>query len=304
MDYQQLLENIYQEILPYAKEGKQADYIPELAKVNPDQFGMCINTIYGETASIEQADTRFSIQSISKVFALAMCLSIKGDDLWKRVGREPSGTAFNSLIQLEVEHGIPRNPFINAGAIVMADILLSCLDDPERDFLGFIRAVAGNDTIDYNRDVANSERENGYLNAAIANLLKYHGTIENDIESVLNFYFLMCSIEMSCRELSLAFLAFANHRRKFDYAGISLTASQVKRINAIMQTCGFYDEAGEFAYFVGLPGKSGVGGGIVAIHPLQYSVAVWSPRLNSKGNSVMGMKALELLTTETKESIF
>ena len=304
MDYQKLLENIYQAIQPYAKEGKQADYIPELAKVNPDQFGMFIHSIYGETASIEQADTRFSIQSISKVFTLAMCLSIKGDDLWKRVGREPSGTAFNSLIQLEVEHGIPRNPFINAGAIVMADILLSHLEDPERDFLGFVRAVAGNDTIDYNRAVANSERENGYLNAAIANLLKYHGTIENDIESVLNFYFLMCSIEMSCRELSLAFLAFANHRRKFDYAGITLTASQVKRINAIMQTCGFYDEAGEFAYFVGLPGKSGVGGGIVAIHPLQYSVAVWSPRLNSKGNSVMGMKALELLTTETKESIF
>ncbi|MBR2050416.1 MAG: glutaminase [Rikenellaceae bacterium] len=304
MDYQKLLENIYQEILPYAKEGKQADYIPELAKVNPDQFGMFIHSIYGETASIEQADTRFSIQSISKVFALAMCLSIKGDDLWKRVGREPSGTAFNSLIQLEVEHGIPRNPFINAGALVMADILFSHLDDPANDFLNFVRAVANNPTIEYNRDVANSERENGYLNAAIANLLKYHGTIENDIESVLNFYFLMCSIEMSCRELSLAFLAFANHRRKFDYAGISLTASQVKRINAIMQTCGFYDEAGEFAYFVGLPGKSGVGGGIVAIHPLQYSVAVWSPRLNSKGNSVMGMKALELLTTETKESIF
>lgn len=304
MDYQKLLENIYQEILPYAKEGKQADYIPELAKVNPDQFGMFIHSIYGETASIEQADTRFSIQSISKVFALAMCLSIKGDDLWKRVGREPSGTAFNSLVQLEVEHGIPRNPFINAGALVMADILFSHLDDPANDFLNFVRAVANNPTIEYNRDVANSERENGYLNAAIANLLKYHGTIENDIESVLNFYFLMCSIEMSCRELSLAFLAFANHRRKFDYAGISLTASQVKRINAIMQTCGFYDEAGEFAYFVGLPGKSGVGGGIVAIHPLQYSVAVWSPRLNSKGNSVMGMKALELLTTETKESIF
>lgn len=304
MDYQKLLENIYQEIQPYAKEGKQANYIPELAKVNPDQFGMFIHSIYGETALIEQADTRFSIQSISKVFALAMCLSIKGDDLWKRVGREPSGTAFNSLIQLEVEHGIPRNPFINAGALVMADILFSHLDDPANDFLNFVRAVANNPTIEYNRDVANSERENGYLNAAIANLLKYHGTIENDIESVLNFYFLMCSIEMSCRELSLAFLAFANHRRKFDYAGISLTASQVKRINAIMQTCGFYDEAGEFAYFVGLPGKSGVGGGIVAIHPLQYSVAVWSPRLNSKGNSVMGMKALELLTTETKESIF
>ena len=304
MDYLQILENIHKAILPYAKEGKQADYIPELAKVNPDQFGMSIHTIYGETASIEQADTRFSIQSISKVFTLAMCLSIKGDDLWKRVGKEPSGTAFNSLVQLEVEKGVPRNPFINAGALVMADILLTHFDNPEAEFLCFVRAVAGNDTIDYNKDVAISERENGYLNAAIVNLLKYHGTIENDIEEVLHFYFMMCSIEMSCRELSLAFLAFANHRRKFDYAGITLTASQVKRINAIMQTCGFYDEAGEFAYLVGLPGKSGVGGGIVAIYPLQYSVAVWSPRLNSKGNSVMGIKALELLTTETKESIF
>lgn len=304
MDYQQVIENIYQEILPYAKEGKQATYIPELAKVNPDQFGMCINTIYGESASIESADTRFSIQSISKVFSLAMCLSIKGDELWKRVGKEPSGTKFNSLVQLELEQGIPRNPFLNSGAIVMADILLSNLANPEEDFLNFVRAVSGNNTIDYNREVAASERENGYLNAAIVNLLKYNKNIDNDIERVLQFYFLMCSVEMSCRELSLAFLAFANHRRKFDYAGITLTASQVKRMNAIMQTCGFYDEAGEFAYLVGLPGKSGVGGGIVAIYPLQYSVAVWSPRLNAKGNSVMGLKALELLTSETKESIF
>ena len=304
MDYQKILENIYQSILPYAKEGKPADYIPELAKVDPDQFGMCLHTIYGEIYSIEQADTRFSIQSISKVFALAMCLSLKGDELWKRVGKEPSGTAFNSLVQLEVERGIPRNPFINAGAIVMTDILLTHLENPEEEFLAFIRTVAGDDTIAYNEGMAISEREKGYLNAAIANLLKYHGTIESDIERVLHFYFLMCSVEMSCRELSRAFLAFANHRRKFNYAGVSLTASQVKRMNAIMQTCGFYDEAGEFSYLVGLPGKSGVGGGIVAIYPLQYSVAVWSPRLNSKGNSVMGIKALELFTTETQESIF
>ena len=304
MDYQKILENIYQAIQPYAKEGKQADYIPELAKVNPDQFGMCLHTIYGEIYSIEQADTRFSIQSISKVFSLAMCLSLLGNKLWERVGKEPSGTAFNSLIQLEVEKGIPRNPFINAGAIVMSAILLSHLECPEEQFLDFVRTLAGDNTIDYNRDVATSERETGYLNAAIANLLKYHGTIENDIEQVLRFYFLMCSVEMSCRELSRAFLAFANHRRKFNYAGVTLTASKVKRMNAIMQICGFYDEAGEFSYLVGLPGKSGVGGGIVAIYPLQYSVAVWSPRLNSKGNSVMGIKALELFTTETEESIF
>ena len=304
MDYQKILENIYQAIQPYAKEGKQADYIPELAKVNPDQFGMCLHTIYGEIYSIEQADTRFSIQSISKVFSLAMCLSLLGNKLWERVGKEPSGTAFNSLIQLEVEKGIPRNPFINAGAIVMSDILLSHLERPEEQFLDFVRTLAGDNTIDYNRDVATSERETGYLNAAIANLLKYHGTIKNDIEQVLRFYFLMCSVEMSCRELSRAFLAFANHRRKFNYAGVTLTASKVKRMNAIMQICGFYDEAGEFSYLVGLPGKSGVGGGIVAIYPLQYSVAVWSPRLNSKVNSVMGIKALELFTTETEESIF
>ncbi len=304
MDYQQILENIYQSIQPYAQEGKQADYIPALAKVNPDQFGMCIHTIYGEINSIEQADTRFSLQSISKVFALAMCLSLKGDELWKKVGMEPSGTAFNSLVLLEVEKGIPRNPFINAGAIVLSDILLSHLENPEEEFLAFVRALAGDDTIQYNEEVAVSEREKGYLNAAIANLLKYHGTIEGDIERVLHFYFLMCSVEMSCRELSRAFLSFANHRRKFRHAGVVLTASQVKRINAIMQTCGFYDEAGEFSYLVGLPGKSGVGGGIVAICPLKYSVAVWSPRLNAKGNSVMGIKALELFTTETEESIF
>ena len=304
MDYQQILENIYQSIQPYAQEGKQADYIPALAKVNPDQFGMCIHTIYGEINSIEQADTRFSLQSISKVFALAMCLSLKGDELWKKVGMEPSGTAFNSLVLLEVEKGIPRNPFINAGAIVLSDILLSHLENPEEEFLAFVRALAGDDTIQYNEDVAVSEREKGYLNAAIANLLKYHGTIEGDIERVLHFYFLMCSVEMSCRELSRAFLSFANHRRKFRHAGVALTASQVKRINAIMQTCGFYDEAGEFSCLVGLPGKSGVGGGIVAICPLKYSVAVWSPRLNAKGNSVMGIKALELFTTETEESIF
>lgn len=304
MDYQQILENIYREIQPYASIGKQANYIPALAKINPDQFGMCINTIQGETFMHGQATTRFSIQSISKVFSLAMCLSIEGDNLWKRVGKEPSGTAFNSLVQLEVEKGIPRNPFINAGAIVLTDILLNHLEHPEEEYLRFIRAITGNDSINYNEEVAISERENGYLNAAIANLLKYHHNIDNDIERVLHFYFLQCSIEMSCYDLSKAFLSFANHRQPFAFEDVTLTSSQVKRINAIMQTCGFYDEAGEFSYLVGLPGKSGVGGGIAAIYPLRYSVAVWSPRLNQKGNSVMGIKALELLTTQTQESIF
>ena len=303
MDYQLILDNIYDQILPFANEGKQADYIPALAKVNPDHFGMCLNTVNGESYSIQDSGIRFSIQSISKVFALALALSIKGEDIWKQVGKEPSGTAFNSLFQLELEKGIPRNPFINSGAMVVTDILMNELKDPENDFIDFVRALCGNDTIDYNMEVALSERQNGYMNAAIANLLKYHGRLTNDIEEVLMFYFKMCSIEMSCEELATALLAFTGYK-PFNYKGFHLTSSQVKRLNAVMQTCGFYDEAGEFSYLVGLPGKSGVGGGIVAVHPLKYSVAVWSPRLNTKGNSIMGMKALELLTTHTAESIF
>lgn len=303
MKYQEILINIYNEIQPFAKEGKQADYIPALAKVNPDQFGMCLSTVSGETYSIQDAETRFSIQSISKVFSIALALSIKGEDVWNHVGKEPSGTAFNSLFQLELEKGIPRNPFINSGAIVVADILMNELKDPEKDFIEFVRTLCEDSTVDYNLAIALSEREHGYLNAAIANLLKYHGCISNDIEDVLMFYFKMCSIEMSCKELAKAFLTFTGYK-EFNYNGFALTTSQVKRLNAVMQTCGFYDEAGEFSYLVGLPGKSGVGGGIIAIHPHKYSVAVWSPRLNQKGNSIMGMKALELLTTYTAESIF
>lgn len=304
MKYPELLESIRREVAPLAGQGKQADYIPALAKVDPDHFGICIHTVHGEIYTEGDAAIPFSLQSISKVFSLAMALSLAGDSLWERVGKEPSGTAFNSLIQLEMEKGLPRNPFINSGAIVVADLLYSRLKNPKEDFIAFVRAICGNPAVDYNETVASSEREKGYLNAAIANLLKYYGNLDGDIEEVLHFYFLMCSVEMSCKDLATAFLAFADHRRRFSFSGIELTASQVKRINAIMQTCGFYDEAGEFSFLVGLPGKSGVGGGIAAVYPMRYSVAVWSPRLNSKGNSIMGMKTLELLTTKTRESIF
>ena len=303
IDYQQILEGIYQDIKVYSTEGKQADYIPALARVNPEQFGMCLRLTNGREFTVEDADTRFSIQSISKVFALAMAMSLKGESIWERVGKEPSGTAFNSLVQLEFEKGFPRNPFINAGAIVIADVLMSELTDAGTTFLDFVRDISGNKTITYDREVARSEREYGFLNAAIANLLKSHGRIVNDLEEVLAFYFRMCSVTMSCRDLARAFLAFTNVE-PFNYCGFPLTSSQIKRLNAVMQTCGFYDEAGEFSYLVGLPGKSGLGGGIAAVCPGRYAVAVWSPRLNPKGNSVMGMKALELLTTRTEESIF
>ncbi len=303
MNYKVVLDKISSAVKPLAGKGKTADYIPALANVNPDKFGMCIVSIDGESFMTGDVEERFSLQSISKVFALAICFSLKGEDLWQRVGKEPSGTAFNSLVQLEVEHGLPRNPFINAGALVLADIMLTSLDNPEESFLSFVRELCGNMTVGYNDEVARSEKEVAYLNAAIVNLLKYHKKIECDVDRVLNFYLKMCSVEMNCKELARAFLAFANHKQ-FNYSGVTLTSSQVKRMNAVMQTCGFYDETGEFSYLVGLPGKSGVGGGIAAVYPMRYSVAVWGPRLNSKGNSIMGMKALELLTTETMESIF
>lgn len=304
MNYTQILTDIYQEIQPLASIGQPASYIPELTKVNPDRYGICLHTIHGEEYALGDSDERFSIQSISKVLSLAMSFGLIGEKLWKRIGVEPSGSAFNSIVQLEIEKGIPRNPLINSGALVMTDVLLSHLEHPEEEYLAFVRELCGHKDIDYNETMAASEREQGYLNAAIANMLKYHGNIENDIERVLQFYFRQCSVMMNCRELAKAFLPFADHTHPFAFGNTVLTSSQVKRINAIMQTCGFYDEAGEFSYLVGLPGKSGVGGGIAAIYPRKYAVAVWSPRLNAKGNSVMGMKALELLTTKTEESIF
>lgn len=304
MNYQDVLNEIYKEVKESNLKGKVASYIPELAVVDSNKFGIHLLTVDGEEFSVGDSDEKFSIQSISKVLSLAHSMSILGENVWKRVDVEPSGSPFNSIVQLEYEKGIPRNPFINAGALVIADILISNFSNPEKEFLSFVKNISENETINFNEKVAVSEKQNGFLNASLINMLKYFGNIENDIERVLSFYFQQCSIEMSCRDLAKTFLAFAAHAEDFHYGRVNLTGSQVKRINAIMQTCGFYDEAGEFAFRVGLPGKSGVGGGIVAIYPQKYSVAVWNPKLNEKGNSVMGMKALELLTTKTGSSIF
>ena len=227
-----------------------------------------------------------------------------GGDLWNRVGVEPSGSPFNSLVQLEYEKGIPRNPFINAGAIVICDILVTCLDDPKKDLLAFIRKISGIDSINYSSKVAESEKKCGYRNYALVNLMKDFGNIHNDVDIVLDLYFYLCSIEMTCKELTNAFMFLASGGMNpiINERVISLT--RTKRINSVMLTCGFYDEAGEFAFRVGLPGKSGVGGGIVAIHPGKFCIAVWSPKLNAKGNSYKGMKVLEALTTKTQCSIF
>lgn len=304
MEYQKVLEEIQSEVSPLLSKGKVADYIPELAKVSQDKFGMYLLTLDQESFHVGDYEEKFSIQSISKVFMLALAVSKCKEKVYKRVHIEPSGDPFNSLVQLEYEEGIPRNPFINSGALVITDMLISNFDKPKEDFLDYIRKLVGQEDIFYNEEVAESEKKHGFKNAAMVNLIKSFGNIHNDIEQVLDLYFDFCSIEMTCRELAKAFRVFANHGKGVIDSHQYLTESQYKRIAAIMLTCGFYDEAGEFAFRVGLPGKSGVGGGIAAILPNKYSVVVWSPGLNKKGNSLAGMKALELFTTKTRTSIF
>ena len=304
IDYQAILEEIVAETQIYKDRGKVADYIPDLAKVDPDQFGIFLQLLDGESYYTGDAFTRFSIQSISKVFSLTLAFSLLGEKVWERVGVEPSGTAFNSLLQVEYEKGIPRNPFINAGALVIADMLVSQLNDPKKELLHFIRLLAGGEKVNYNKAVALSEKRNGFRNMAMANLLKSFGNIQNPVDKVLDLYFNMCSIEMSCEELAKTFLLFVNHGTLPGSETEILTKSQTKRLNALMQTCGFYDESGEYTFTVGLPGKSGGGGGIIALYPAKVTISVWSPRLNEKGKSVQGIKALELFTTKTGLSVF
>jgi len=307
LDYQSILEEIKLEIEPFLNDGKVADYIPALAKVDPNQFAMTITLFDGTRHSVGCSSKRFSIQSISKVFTFTKSLSLYGKKIYNKVGKEPSGNPFNSLVQLEYENGIPRNPFINAGAIAITDSLYSHYKNEEDTFeniLQFIKDSSNNYELDYNDEVWKSEYECGYRNVSLANLMKSFGNFENDIESVIKTYFKQCSIEMNTAELSRAMLFLANHgvdpitQKRF------VTQSQSKRINAIMLTCGHYDASGEFAFHVGLPGKSGVGGGIVAVVPEVMSICVFSPRLNSWGNSLVGTKALELFTTKTAHSIF
>lgn len=304
MNYTTIISEILNSICSIKNTGVLPTYIPELSSINPNKFGIHLSTINSEHYSFGDSEENFSIQSISKVFSLCLAYKLLDSDLWKRVGVEPSGNSFNSLVQLEYEKGIPRNPFINAGAIVICDVLISELNDPRKELLNFIRLLAKNESISYSETIFESEKSNSFRNTALINLMKDFGNIKNNINDVLNLYFMICSIEMTCKELSDACLFLANYGTCPISKTEFLTKSKSKRINSIMQLCGFYDEAGEFSFKVGLPGKSGVGGGIVAVFPGNYSIAVWSPKLNKKGNSYLGMKFLEQFTTETKSSIF
>ncbi|WP_439183119.1 glutaminase [Carboxylicivirga taeanensis] len=303
-DWQRVIEEIAEEVKPLLATGAVADYIPELRNVDKDNFGMFVSLLDGREYYCGQAQTKFSVQSISKVFTLTKAFSMLKDGLWERVGKEPSGNPFNSLIQLEHENGKPRNPFINAGAIVVADCVVSHTQDSLNDMIDYIRGLAANKAIHIDHAMFRSEKAFGHRNAALAHFMKSYGNIESDVDEVLDFYFGHCSLSMSCEDVSRAFLFLANHGVHPLTNKRYLTASQAKRLNALLLTCGTYDAAGDFAFRVGMPGKSGVGGGIAAIIPGLLSVCVWSPGLDKYGNSLAGVKALELFTTKTGISIF
>jgi glutaminase len=302
----QVVKDIADEMRQRSERGEVASYIPELACIDANAFGLVVIDAAGNVVAAGDADTPFSIQSISKVFTLTLALGKAGDRLWHRVGREPSGSPFNSIVQLERERGIPRNPFINAGAIAVTDLILSGHQPREvlGEILRFMQFLADDPTIQIDEAVAASEQRTGFRNIALANYMKSFGVLDNPVDFTLGVYFHHCAIAMSCRQLAMAgrFLA---HLGRNPSTGFSVVPPQsARRINALMLTCGHYDGSGEFAFRVGLPGKSGVGGGILAIAPGKASIAVWSPGLDANGNSHLGRVALEMLTRRMGWSIF
>ncbi|MES1971781.1 MAG: glutaminase [Pseudomonadota bacterium] len=301
-----IVAEIAAEMAEAPRRGAVADYIPVLGEISPDKFGMAVIEADGSCHLAGDADEPFSIQSISKVFSLTLALGAIGDKLWERVGREPSGSAFNSIVQLETESGIPRNPFINAGAIVVADVLLGGHEPVEAigEILRFVRALADDDSIFIDERVAQAEQQTGFRNIALANYMRAFGNIHHPVERTLGVYFHQCALALSCRQLALAgrYLMTGGINPATGHSIVS--TRRARRINALMMMCGHYDGSGEFAFRVGLPGKSGVGGGILAIAPGRASIAVWSPGLNARGTSQLGALALERLVHRTGWSVF
>ena len=300
---QHIVDDIAQQATALYGQGKVADYIPALARVAPRQFGMSIALLGGQHIASGHAYTPFSIQSISKLFTFVLALKLSGDALWRRVGREPSGAAFNSMVQLESEQGIPRNPFINAGALVITDMLTSRFAHLDIALLGLLRRLSGSPELNWDRATAKSERETAHRNMALAHFMKSYGNFVNAPELVLDNYCRQCATEMSCVQLAKATIFLANAGLDITDQGLPaeqfLSPDEARRVNALLLTCGAYDAAGDFAYRIGLPVKTGVGGGIVAVVPGVGTVAVWSPELDAKGNSVLGAFALEQLVLRT-----
>lgn len=293
---QKIVDDVVHHVQPFLFQGEVAQYIPALAEQKKGEFAIALQSNDGEVYCAGNIAHKFTVQSVSKALTLTMALQRYGDDLWQRVGKEPSGTAFNSLTQLEFEQGVPRNPFINAGAIVTCDALFSRLSAPIHAVLERFRAQSGNDNVVINRKVAQSEYQHRYRNAAMAYLMKSFGNFDNDVEKVLWSYFNYCAVELNVIELAKTFSYLSNQGVCLQSQVPILSQKQTKQLNSLLFTSGLYDAAGDFAYRVGMPGKSGVSGAIIAVKPGEFTAAVWSPGLDKFGNSVAGIAALEYLS--------
>jgi glutaminase len=303
---QSILDDIASRMAGETERGEVADYIPELARVSLNNFGIAVVPLGQEPLVAGDADTSFSIQSVSKVFGLTLALDHVGATLWQRVGREPSGDPFNSIVQLESERGKPRNPFINPGAIVCADVIRSYSKDvePGEPVLELCRRFSGAQDIEIDAEVYKSESLTGDRNRALAYFMHAEGNLHNPVEEAVSGYFRQCSIAMSCRQLAQAGRFLAEGDQRTNASGTKITPERARRINALMMTCGCYDASGEVAFRIGLPCKSGVGGGILAIAPGKAAIAAWCPGLDAKGNSLLALKAIEELARATGWSVF
>ncbi len=292
---QQIFNQLPQKVRPYFSQGEVASYIPALSQVPATKFGASLSSINGESCFIGDCAENFSTQSISKALCLALALKNYGEDVWNHVGRHLSTSSFNSLAPLEQAGGTPRNPFTNAGAIAMVDYHLTRDKNYSENLLQFIHFLSGNDKITYDQSVAASEKETGNRNKAIAYLMKSCNILHNPVNDVLDTYFLQCSLSMSCNDLSKAFLFLANRGVVPEKGEQILTPLQCRRLNAMLLMFGAYNGAGDFVFRIGLPGKTGVGGGISVIAPGKASITVWSPALDEYGTSVAGLNALETI---------
>lgn len=302
-----LLKSIIDNNLKYTEQGKVASYIPELSKANPSDLGIYVTTLDGKEFFAGEFDKKFSIQSISKVISLMLAILQNGTrTVFSKVGMEPTGDSFNSIVSLEVKNPQkPFNPMINAGAIATTALITGNSSEEKLEkLLEFTRKITGNPDITYNNEVYLSEKATGNRNRALAYFMKSSGLIEGDVEEILDLYFRQCAIEGTCKDIARIGAMLANDGI-LPWSGERVISREVSRIvKTIMVTCGMYDASGEFAVHIGIPAKSGVGGGIMASVPRRMGIGVFGPSLDTKGNSIAGIQVLQELSHELDLSIF
>ncbi|EHQ62587.1 glutaminase [Paenibacillus dendritiformis C454] len=290
-----------------AAAGKVATYIPGLAEARPDALGISLCGIRGERVKAGETEEPFTMQSVSKVFSLLLALLDSGEaGVFAKVGKEPTGDDFNSILKLElVDPGKPFNPFINAGAIAIASLIEGRTPEEKSErLLEFIRMLADDPSITWNKRIYESERETAYRNRSLAYYLKDNGILEGDVEATLDVYFRQCAIEVRTCQLARMALVLANRGCDPATGHCYIPRKYVQIATSFMTTCGMYNASGEFALEAGIPAKSGVSGGIMALIPGQLGIGVYGPALNEKGNSVAGVHMLSMLSERFEWSIF